>query len=212
MKKCVPGIYYTFCLECVGHIRGFFSNGIPCLSCVPDRQDLFSYNTLTLNTVLAERVHKDSHSVLALWVQSSGFFIISILRFNSSISYQSRSQNGLGQDLFCCTGLTRQLVVKEWDSGCKPRAPLESTTLQTRGCKCHLDGNQMRIKYGPTLVCFQEVSQLATEEVSIFRQMEPADHLSSQFRVKSLCVCVHKMNWLFVPILVCLRMCLSWGC
>ena len=37
----------------------------------------------------------------------------------------------------------------------------------------------MRIKSGPTLVCFQEVSQLATEEVSIFRQMGPADHLSS---------------------------------
>ncbi len=45
--------------------------------------------------------------------------------------------------------------------------------------KCHLDGNQMRIKSGPTLVCFQEVSQLAIEEVSIFRQMGPADRLSS---------------------------------
>lgn len=37
----------------------------------------------------------------------------------------------------------------------------------------------MRIKPGPTLVCFQEVSQLATEEASIFRQMGPADRLSS---------------------------------
>lgn len=37
----------------------------------------------------------------------------------------------------------------------------------------------MRIKSGPTLVCFQEVSQLATEEVSIFRQMGPADRLLS---------------------------------
>lgn len=54
----------------------------------------------------------------------------------------------------------------------------------------------MRIKSGPTLVCFQEVSQLATEEVSIFRLMGPADRLSSlvvtrqaaRFRVKSLCV------------------------
>lgn len=56
--------------------------------------------------------------------------------------------------------------------------PLESTALQTCG-KCHLHGNQMRIKTGPTLVCFQEVSQLVTEEVSIFRQMGPADRLSS---------------------------------
>lgn len=64
------------------------------------------------------------------------------------------------------------------DVGHKPGAPLESTTLQTCG-KCHLDGNQMRIKSGPTLVCFQEVSQLAIEEVSIFRQMGPADRLSS---------------------------------
>lgn len=37
----------------------------------------------------------------------------------------------------------------------------------------------MRIKSGPPLVCFQEVSQLATEEVSIFRQMGPAVCLSS---------------------------------
>lgn len=37
----------------------------------------------------------------------------------------------------------------------------------------------MRIKFSPTLVCFQEVPQLATEEVSIFRQMGPADRLSS---------------------------------
>ncbi len=60
----------------------------------------------------------------------------------------------------------------------KPRASLANTALQTCG-KCHLDGNQMRIKSGPTLVCFQEVSQLATEEVSIFRQMGPAVRLSS---------------------------------
>lgn len=104
----------------------------------------------------------------------------------------------------------------------KPRASLENTTLQTCG-KCHLDSNQMRIKCGPTLVCFQEVSQLATEEVSIFRQMGPAVRLSSlvgrqlNSGSKVLCVFVHKRNWLhmhvwaFVSILVCLWAYLFWG-
>lgn len=37
----------------------------------------------------------------------------------------------------------------------------------------------MRIKSDPAVVCFQEVSQLATEEVSIFRLMGQAGRLSS---------------------------------
>lgn len=43
----------------------------------------------------------------------------------------------------------------------------------------HLDGKQMTIKSGPTVVCFRDVSQLATEEVAIYRPMGQADHLSS---------------------------------
>lgn len=62
------------------------------------------------------------------------------------------------------------------DTNLKPRWKAQHCKLVV---KCHLDGNQMRIKSGPTLVCFQEVSQLAIEEVSIFRQMGPADRLSS---------------------------------
>ena len=73
----------------------------------------------------------------------------------------------------------------------------------------------MRIKPDPTLVCFQEVSQLATEEVSIFRLMGPTDHLSSSV-VRQLnpgskvCVflCTRGTDYtcVFVPILVCLCM------
>lgn len=37
----------------------------------------------------------------------------------------------------------------------------------------------MVVHFLKTPVCFQEVAQLATEEVSIFRQMGPADCLSS---------------------------------
>lgn len=36
-----------------------------------------------------------------------------------------------------------------------------------------------KVQRGPALVCFQEVSQLATEEVSIFRLTGPAGSLSS---------------------------------
>lgn len=66
-------------------------------------------------------------------------------------------------------------------------APLENTNkLQTCVERRHLDSNQMRIRFCATLVCIQEVSQLVTEEVSIFRQTEPAERLSSRFGVKSL--------------------------
>lgn len=94
----------------------------------------------------------------------------------------------------------------------RPRASLESTVLQTCG-KCHLDGNQMRIKPHCTLVCFQEVSQLATEEVSIFRLMGPTDLLSSlvvrQLDPGSkvcmfLCTRGTDYTCVFVPFLVCL--------
>ena len=122
-----------------------------------------------------------------------------------------------GLVLFSLNGLQTKsgIVADVWH---KPRAPLESTTPQTCG-KCHLDGNQMRIKSGPTLVCFQEVSQLATEEVSIFRQMGPADRLSSlvgrQLNSGSkVCVilCTRGTDYLvFVPFLVCLCTYLCWG-
>lgn len=56
-------------LECLGHIWEFFSNSIPSLLCVPIRQDLISYNTVTQNTVLADRIHR----TLALLLQFSGF-------------------------------------------------------------------------------------------------------------------------------------------
>lgn len=61
---------------------------------------------------------------------------------------------------------------------------------QTRRKTCverrHLGNNQTRIRFGGTPVCVQEVSQLVTEEVSIFRQTEPAERLSSRLGVTSL--------------------------
>lgn len=68
-----------------------------------------------------------------------------------------------------------------------PRAQLENTNkLQTCVGRRHLDSNQMRIRFCGMPVCIQEVSQLVTEEVSIFRQTEPAERLSSRSGVKSL--------------------------
>lgn len=63
------------------------------------------------------------------------------------------------------------------------------------GAECHLD----RINFDPTLSCFQEVSQLATQEVPISRQMDSVDCLSCQFGVSRLRACVQKWNLLFVP-------------
>lgn len=54
-------------------------------------------------------------------------------------------------------------------------------------------------------MCFQEVSQLATEEVSIFRQMEAADRLSSEFRVKNLSMCRGGTDYLCACVFVSLE-------
>lgn len=82
----------------------------------------------------------------------------------------------------------------------RPRAPPESTNaLQTCVERRHLGSNQTRIRFGGAPVCVQEVSQLVTEEMSIFRQTEPAERLSSPFRVKSLaCVCSRGADYWFL--------------
>lgn len=98
--------------------------------------------------------------------------------------------------------------------------PHWKTTLQTCG-KCHLDGNQMRIKSGRMLVRFQEVSQLATEEVSIFRQMGPAVLLSSlvgrhRYSGSEVCVflCTRETDYICtfgrLCLLFCVCMCISY--
>lgn len=63
---------------------------------------------------------------------------------------------------------------------------------------CNLDGNQIWIKSGPSMVYFQELS-LSTEEVSIFRLIGSTDcllslvvrHINSGSKA---CVFVHKRN------------------
>lgn len=58
VKKRVIRTECVFCLdECPGRIRGFFPDNIPCVSCVPIKLYLFSYNALTLHAVVAERTH-----------------------------------------------------------------------------------------------------------------------------------------------------------
>lgn len=62
-----------------------------------------------------------------------------------------------------------------------------------------------RIKFGPTPVCFQEVSQMAMEEVSIFRRIESAGfHFNSGSKV---CVCAQDklfLYYFFMPVYVSL--------
>lgn len=109
-----------------------------------------------------------------------------------------------GQDLFCWFSPTRHLGDRVgswmmWATNLNPhwKAPHCNFVV---GVTC--TRNRRGSKSARMLVCFQEVSQLATEEVSIFRPMRPADRLSSsvitrqaaRLRVKSLRVSVRRKS------------------
>lgn len=126
--------------------------------------------------------------------------------------------------LFCWTSFTRQLGDKEWNGGWCLTQTSSLTGNHNVANLCNLDGNQIWIESGPCpLVYFQELSHLATEEVSIFRLMGPTDCLSSlvvsqiNSGSKVFVFFVQKRNWIymcasvFVTISVCLSKYLCWG-